>query len=98
MRQSIKQEATKVLVQANEFKGEEGGEANHRLMLISKMMNMKENLQKQVFEGSLYRKLVIWNDLSIQPDEYSHKKVVDCIKKINDYQEELSYMPTKLQF
>ena len=46
LRQCIKQEATKVLVMANDFKGEEGEEANHRFMLISKMLNMKENLQK----------------------------------------------------
>jgi len=59
---------------------------------------MKENLQRQIFQASLFRKLVIWTDLGIAHDEYCHKKVVECIQQINDYQEELNYMPTKLEF
>ena len=59
---------------------------------------MRENLLKQIFESSLYRKLVIWNDLNIQPDEYCPKKVVDGLHKINRFQEDLGYLPTKLEY
>jgi len=91
MRQTIRNEAMKVLVLSQD-------QTQDRFMLVAKMLNMKENLTKQIFHSSLYRKLVIWNDLSIQPDEWCHKKVVDCIEQINRYQEELNYMPTKLEF
>ena len=59
---------------------------------------MRENLLKQVFEVSLYRKLVIWNDLNIQPDEYCPQKVVDRLNQINNFQETLGYVPTRLEF
>ena len=59
---------------------------------------MRDSLQRQIFHSSLYRKLVIWSDLNIQPDEYSHQKVVGCITQINAFQEDLGYKPTKLGF
>lgn len=36
--------------------------------------------------------------MNIQADEWCHKKVVECITQINDYQETLTFMPTKLEF
>jgi len=36
--------------------------------------------------------------LNIPPDEWCHQKVVECINKINDFQEKLNYKPTKVQF
>lgn len=62
------------------------------------MLNMRDNLQQQVFQACLYRKLLVWNDLNIHPGEYCPQKVVDCIKMINDFQNKLNYKPTKLQF
>ena len=35
------------------------------MALIAKLLNLKDNLHKQVFMGILYRKLVIWMDLNI---------------------------------
>lgn len=35
------------------------------MALVAKLMNLKDNLQKQVFMGVLHRKLVIWMDLNI---------------------------------
>lgn len=72
--------------------------AADQMLLVAKMMNMREHLQKQIFQSSLYRKLIIWTDLNIQPDEWCHQKVVECINKINDFQETLKYKPTMLQF
>ena len=46
----------------------------------------------------MYRKLLIWHDLNINPGEYCKRKVVDCIKIMNDFQEKLNFKPTKLQF
>ena len=69
-----------------------------KFSLIGKMLNMRDGLQKQIFHSSLYRKLIIWSDLNIQPDEYSHQKVVECINQINEFQEKLNYKPTKLEF
>ena len=42
------------------------------MALVAKLLNLKDNLQKQVFSGVLYKKLVIWMDLNIQSDEFVH--------------------------
>lgn len=91
MKQQIINEAMKVLVLSQD-------QSQDKFMLISKLMNMRENLLRQIFNASLYRKLVIWNDLNIKPDEWGHQRVVDCVNRINDYQESLDYIPTKLEF
>ena len=59
---------------------------------------MRDSLQKQIFHSSLYKKLLVWHDLNIQADEWCHQKVVECINQINEFQETLSFMPTKLEF
>ncbi len=46
--------------------------------------------------GVLYRKLVIWMDLNIQSDEFVHAKVVEVTNIINDWKEELKYVPSRL--
>jgi hypothetical protein len=68
----MKNEVTKVLGLASD------PNTDH-IALLSKLLNLKDNLQKQVFVGVLYRKLIIWMDLNIQSDEFEHNKVVDCI-------------------
>ena len=64
--------------------------------LISKMLNLRDNLQQQIFQACLYRKLLVWHDLNIHPEEYCTRKVVDCIQLMNDYQDKHRYKPTKL--
>lgn len=66
------------------------------MALIAKLLNLKENLQRQVFMGVLYRKLVIWMDLNIQSDEFVHSKVVEAINQITDLKEQLRYVPSKI--
>lgn len=46
----------------------------------------------------LYRKLLVWNDLNIHPGEYCPDQIVDCSQILNDYQDQLGYKPSKLQF
>jgi hypothetical protein len=65
------------------------------MMLISKLLNLKDNLQKQVLMGVLYKKLVIWMDLNIQSDEFVHSKVVEAIHMITDLKEQLKYVPSR---
>lgn len=68
------------------------------MALIAKLLNLKDNLQKQVFMGVLYRKLVIWMDLNIQSDDFEHSKVVEAINLINDLKEQLKYIPARLYY
>ncbi len=78
------------------------------MALIAKLLNLKDNLNRQAFRGILYRKLVIWLDLNIQSDEFVHSsiypiynyisllEVVEAINMINDYKEQLNFIPTKI--
>jgi hypothetical protein len=68
------------------------------MALIAKLLNLKENLSKQVFMGILHRKLVIWMDLNIQSDEFVHSKVVQAINYITDLKEQLHYVPSRIFF
>jgi hypothetical protein len=58
------------------------------MSLLAKLLNLKDNLQKQVFMGVLYRKLIIWMDLNIQSDDFEHIKIVEAISIIQDLKEE----------
>ena len=58
VRNNIKAEAQKVLNLAQ-------NDTHDKFNLLSKLMNMKENLQLQIFKASVYRKLVVWKDLNI---------------------------------
>jgi len=59
---------------------------------------MRENLQKQIFFSSLYKKLIVWNDMNITPEEWARNKQVEGWKQINTFREELNYIPAKLEF
>ena len=65
---------------------------------ISKLLNMRDIIQKQIMFSCLYRKLLLWNDLNIHPGEYCPEKVVECSQILNDYQESLGYKPTKANY
>ena len=54
----MKNEVTKIL-------GLAADPNTDHMSLLSKLMNLKDNLQRQVFVGVLYRKLIIWMDLNI---------------------------------
>ena len=92
MKQNIRNEAIKVVGQLQSAQDS----STDGYYLISKMLNMRDNLHSQIFQACLYRKLLVWNDLDIPLGEYCPQKVVDCIKMINEFQTKLNYKPTKL--
>ena len=53
-----------------------------RCHMVSKLMNMREALHKQIFHGCLYRKLVTWKDLSIYIGEYGNQIEVDTLNML----------------
>lgn len=77
-RQTVRNEAMKVLQLSQDNNID-------KFLLLAKMMNMRDSLQKQIFYSSLYKKLLVWHDLNIQADEWCHKKVVECITQINEF-------------
>ena len=59
----------------------------------------------QQLQSLLYTKTVVWKDLNINPgsstdnDEiYASEKVVETYKKIENYEKELKYLPSKEDF
>ena len=81
MADQMKNEVTKILGYAQDPNSD-------NFALLSKLLNLKDNLQKQVFMGVLYRKLIIWMDLNIQSDDFEHIKIVEAIAMIQDLKEE----------
>lgn len=70
-------------------------ENTNPLELVIKLMNMKDNLVKQVFSALLYRKILIWKDLNIQSEDFVDDKVVTITNLMDSLQSELGYIPTK---
>ena len=70
----------------------------NKLQIISKLLNLRDSLQMQIFRSCLYRKLILWNDLNIQCEEWCHQKVVECMNMITEYKEQFKYKPTMLEF
>ena len=62
-------------------------------------MTMKDNLLKMLTQGLVYRKVILWMDMSIPPDEFIRDSV---IQKINDLIANMkstkNYIPTKMMF
>lgn len=61
-------------------------------------MDIKDNIQNQIFSALLYRKIVVWLDLAITSDKYEDEKVVKLYEKIAALKSEKDYIPTKLNF
>lgn len=96
MRKNIKDELNRVDIALNQTSYEDRLKEGY--VQISRLLNMRDIIQKQIMFSCLYRKLLVWNDLNIHPGEYCEEKVVECSKILNDYQEKLGYMPTKMQY
>lgn len=69
-----------------------------RFYLLSKVLNMRENLLKQIFHAIMYKKLITWKDLQIDPDEYATQAEVDTLKLFSSVEEQLSYLPTRMEY
>ena len=96
MKKNIKDELNRVDIEMNQTSYEDRNKVGY--VQIAKLLNMRDIVQKQIMFSCLYRKLLVWNDLSIHPGEYCPEKVVECSKILNDYQEKMGYKPTKIQF
>ena len=48
-----------------------------------------------MFQGVLYKKLITWKDLKIDPDEWASPAEVDILKSFTTLEEELGYLPTQ---
>ena len=71
-----------------------GANEQEKIALIAKLMNMRERMQTQVFQGVLYKKLITWKDLKIDPDEWASPAEVDILKSFTTLEEDLGYLPT----
>lgn len=74
-----------------------------KFVIIGKLLNLKDNIQHQLFQGISYQKMVTWLDLNIklQPsadsDEiYDHSKAVELHKRIAQYMETQKFLPRQL--
>ena len=52
----------------------------------------------QIFKGTLYRKLVTWKDLDIHIGDYAPIVECDTLKLLENLEEQLRYLPTKLEY
>lgn len=65
-------------------------------------MTLKDELLGQIFTSLMYRKIMLFDDLSVNNDGkdgeeiYASPKVVHIHNLINKYVEELNYKPPKL--
>lgn len=65
------------------------------LEIISKLMNMKDGLIKQVTNALLYRKILLWKDLNIQSEDFVDSKVVEINNQMEELEKNMGYIPTK---
>lgn len=69
-----------------------------RCHMVSKLLNMRESLHTQIFHGCLYRKLATWKDLNIFIGEFAGQVEVDTLNKLQELEETLQYLPTKMEY
>lgn len=72
------------------------------IQLIAKLMTLKDELNGQIFTAIIYRKIILFDDLSVNNDGkegediYASPKVVEINDRINRYVEEFRYKPPRL--
>jgi len=82
------------------------GENGDQMLVVAKILNMKDKLMQQILNALLYKKTVIWTDLRISPgtsdsnsDEiYVDKKIFDIKERIVAYESELKYLPARIPY
>lgn len=68
---------------------------------VAKLMTLKDNLQQQIFQAVIYRKLILFEDLGVNhnssADEevYAAPVVVKVHDKINKYVDDYGYKPPR---
>jgi hypothetical protein len=96
MKKNIRAELNKVDVELNQTSYEDRFKNGY--VVIAKLLNMRDIIQKQIIFSCLYRKLLVWDDLNIHPGKYSSQTIVECCEIQIDFQEKLGYKPTTMQF
>lgn len=81
------------------------GESGDQMLVIAKILNMKDKLLQQILSALLYKKTVIWTDLKINPgasrdnDEiYASEKVVKVRERIDAYLALQNYLPSRINY
>jgi chromosome segregation ATPase len=65
------------------------------LEIVAKLMNVKDNLIKQVIHSLIYRKILLFKDLNIHSEDFVEAKVADVMNEMDDTEKDLGYIPTK---
>ena len=77
------------------------------MLVVAKILNMKDKLLQQIMAGLLYKKTVIWTDLKINPGAssdnsdviYAAAKIVEVKEKIDDFlTKSPGYLPGRYNF
>ena len=76
------------------------------MLVVAKILNMKDKILQQILAALLYKKSVIWADLKINPGGsndnsdviYAAEKIVQVKDTIDQYQQQLGYLPSRYNY
>lgn len=76
------------------------------MLVVAKILNMKDKLMQQILAALLYKKTVIWTDLKINPGAstdnsnviYASEKIFQVRKRIDDYITQTGYLPSRYNY
>lgn len=67
----------------------------NQIEIIAKLMNLKDNMMKQITHALIYRKILLFKDLNINSADFVEAKVADIMGQMEDLEKEYGYIPTK---
>ena len=59
------------------------------MLVIAKIMNMKDKIMQQLLAGLLYKKTVVWTDLKINPGASRDNDIIYAAQKVVEVQERI---------
>ncbi len=65
------------------------GEQGDLMLVIAKILNMKDKILQQILAALLYKKTVIWTDLKINPGASRNNDEIFAAVKIVEVQERI---------
>lgn len=81
------------------------GEQGDQMLVIAKILNMKDKIVQQILAALLYKKTVIWTDLKINPGAsrdndviYAAEKVVQVRERIDEFMSTINYLPSRYNY
>ncbi len=66
------------------------GEQGDLMLVIAKILNMKDKILQQILAALLYKKTVIWTDLKINPGASRNNDEIFAAVKIVEVQERIT--------